>query len=221
MMKEIKILVLSASALLFLLFFKLPVVVNIYMALVLTTFFLTVLLLHKKPKLTEFKFVDIISVIAGAFFIYSAVFFLLRRNFFLICLASVACLFYFYFVFRAARRGMVSNKNIEGERLALRTGMCFDVEMRRLAEKEFSLKGLTKDLSTTGMKLFSQDSFDKDNEYYFRLHLPQENWPLTGEAKAVWKKSVDKGYEYGMVFTKISDRDRGKLALKQGFSLLE
>ncbi len=99
--------------------------------------------------------------------------------------------------------------------------MYFDVKLRNLTEKDFSFSGLTKDLSTTGMKIFSQDVFDKDDELYFRLYLPKESWPLTGEVKIVWKKNVDKGYEYGAVFTKISDRDRGKLALKQGFSLLE
>ncbi|MDP8215705.1 MAG: PilZ domain-containing protein [Candidatus Kaelpia imicola] len=221
MMKEIKICVLSVSVLLFASFFKLSVTVNIYIALILATFLLTVLLLYKKPEFSEFKFIDIFSIIAAVFFVYSVVFLLLKKNSFLVYPAITVCLFYLYFVLRTAKNKTLSKKNVERERLALRTGMCFDLEMRRLAEKEFNLKGLTKDLSTTGMKVFSQDSFDKGDECCFRLYLPQENWPLTGEAEVVWKKSVDKGYEYGMVFTKMSDRDRGKLALKQGFSLLE
>jgi len=220
-MKEIKICILSGAVLLFILAFKLSAAVNICLSLILATFLLTALIFYKKPELVNFKLVDILSVIVGSFFVYSIVFSILKSSIFLIYPATIVCIPYLYFISKAAKGKTAVGKNIEGDRLALRTGMCFDLEMRRLTDKEFTIKGLTKDLSTTGMKVFSQDSFDKGDECYFRLYLPQESWPLTGEAKIVWAKSVDDGHEYGMVFTNISDRDRGKLALKQGFSLLE
>jgi hypothetical protein len=220
-MKEIKICILSGAVILFVSFFRLSASVNIYLSLVLGTFLLTALLFYKKPGLVNFKTVDILSVVAIVLFVYSIVFGIFKRSYFSIYPAALAAFSYLYILLKTAGDKATSKEAAEGGRLALRTGMYFDVEMRKLTEKNFSFSGLTKDLSTTGMKVFSESVFDKDDELYFRLYLPKEAWPLTGEAKVVWKKSADRGYEYGMVFTKMSDRDRGKLALKQGFSLLE
>ena len=221
MMKEMKICVLSGAVLLFISIFKFSEAVNIYFSLVVATFLLTTLLFYKKPELANFKMVDILSVVVGVFLLYSLVFLLSKSEFFFVFPAAIVFFLYVHVILKETKGKSTSRKNIERDRLALRTGMYFDIKMRNLTEKDFNFSGLTKDLSTTGMKVFSQDLFNKDDQLYFRLYLPKESWPLTGEIKIVWKKSVDKGYEYGMVFTKISDRDRGKLAMKQGFSLLE
>lgn len=106
-------------------------------------------------------------------------------------------------------------------RIALRTDLCLDVELRSLKNSDFSCRGVTKDLSVAGLKVFTSQQLVKGDEFYFRLYLPEENWPLTGEAKVVWGKAVKNGFEHGLAFTKMSEQNRGKLALKQGFSLLE
>jgi len=71
------------------------------------------------------------------------------------------------------------------------------------------------------MRVFVPERVKKGDVFYFRIYLPEENWPLTGESEVVWTREVSNGFECGMVFTEISDQDRGKIALKQGFSIVK
>lgn len=109
----------------------------------------------------------------------------------------------------------------EEQRLALRTNLSFDVELMSLDGSNRRFKGLTRDISTTGMRVFIPQELKKSEVLYFRIYIPEENWPLTGKAEVVWNKAVKNGFECGMVFTEISDQDRGKIALKQGFSIVK
>ncbi|MDD5614264.1 MAG: PilZ domain-containing protein [Candidatus Omnitrophica bacterium] len=218
-MKERRIYAASISLVLFFLLFKMPKEFIFSFAIALLAFGFGALLFYKKPELANFKIVDSVFFVFAVFGAYC----LLNFNrmpalFLIIALGSVA---YAAFAYRAkGSKTTLAQVSKEG-RLALRTDMCFNLELRRIKDKDFTCKGITKDLSTTGMRVFSEGCFNKSEIVYFKLYLPQESWPLTGEAEVIWAKPAEGGNEYGLTFTNISDQNRGKLALRQGFSLLE
>jgi len=211
--------VVSIFLVLFFVLFKMPKELILSFAIALLVFGFGALLFYKKPELASFKIVDSIFFVFAVFGAYC----LLNFNrmpalFFIIAAGSMV---YYIFAYRAKGGKTTLAQAPKEGRLALRTDMCFNLELRRIKDKEFAYKGITKDLSTTGMRIFSECCFNKSEIVYFKLYLPQESWPLTGEAEVIWAKPAEGGNEYGLTFTNISDQNRGKLALRQGFSLLE
>ncbi|MDP8233406.1 MAG: PilZ domain-containing protein [Candidatus Saelkia tenebricola] len=197
-----------------------PQTFSVYFALILLGFCLGALWFYKKPDSLSLKTIRYLRIIIAMFFIYSLLVLFIRSNITVFCIALIAILPYLIFWVKDRKIPKLPSSS-EEDRRALRTDLCFDIELTSIEDNSFCCRGITKDFSTTGMKVFMSQKLEKGSRFYFRMYLPEENWPLTGEVDVVWSKVVKSGFEHGVIFTKISEQNRGKLALKQGFSLLE
>jgi len=198
-----------------------PKEIAVYGSLILVGFCISALVFYKKPGFLNSKTIRHLQVALIILLLYSVLFFFIKADIAVFCIALAALLLYSIFRVKERRIHQQSDASQEEGRRALRTDLCFDVELSSSGDSNSSCRGITKDLSTSGMKVFTSRQLTKGDEFYFRLYLPEESWPLTGEAKVVWCKTVKDGFEHGLIFTKMSEQNRGKLALKQGFSLLE
>ncbi len=197
-----------------------PKDIAVYFSLILAGFCLSALFFYKKPGFLNSKTIRHLRTVLIILFLYSLLFLFIKADRVVFYITLTALLL--YLILRGKERKIHHQPdNPQEGRRSLRTDLCFDVELRSLGGSNFSCRGVTKDLSTTGMKVFTSRQLAKGDEFYFRLYLPEESWPLTGEAKVVWCEAVKDGFEHGLIFTKMSEQNRGKLALKQGFSLLE
>ncbi len=209
-------------ALLLLLLLKLPLVFAISIACMIVAVSFTVLFLYRKPKFLNAKTIRLFEPILVGIFIFSLLVFIAKGSLVILVISLAGCIGHICFRSKGAEKVAVPKKAAsEEDRRALRSSLCFDIELHSLEDKDKEYRCVTKDVSTSGMKVFSEHDFKKGENFYFRLYLPEESWPLVGEAEVKWQQAVQGGFEYGMIFTKMNDQNRGKLALKQGFSLLE
>ena len=198
---------------------NLPPAYALYSAVILAVFSLTFLVIYKNPKYLNMRIIENLRKTLLIFVVFALILLIWKHRSIVFFISLVTLLPYYICTRRKRGKGSFRERE-EEKRRALRTELCFDIELRSLTDAS-SYKGVTRDISTTGMRVFAPQQFEKGKEYYFRVYLPEETWPLTGRAQIVWEKPVSEGFEYGMIFTQISEQDRGKIALKQGFSLLK
>ena len=191
-----------------------------YLSVIFVSVALTILFFYHRGRMLTLKTMKNLAVAMVIFFIFGVIAMILKGDNVVFWLGLCGAIPYGWFLYKNLH---IKRENIEEEehRLALRTSLSFDVELLALDETNRKLKGLTRDISTTGMRVFVPERVKKGDVFYFRIYLPEENWPLTGESEVVWTREVSNGFECGMVFTEISDQDRGKIALKQGFSIVK
>lgn len=194
---------------------KLPEELTFYLALVLITFSLTSLLFYKRPNYLSLRTIEGIRNLLSIFLVFSALFLILRREVIIFFISFLGFIPYLYLeiIKRTSKQ-----EPKEEKRRALRTSLCFDIELHSLTDAS-CYKGITRDISTSGLRVFTNQSLGNNKEFYFRVYFPEETWPITGKVKVVWQKPVLDGFEHGFIFIEISDEDRGKIALKQGFSI--
>ncbi len=191
-----------------------------YSSVIFVSVALTILFFYYRGRMLTLRTMKNLAVAVIIFFILGVIAVVLKGDNMVFWVGLCGAIPYALFLFQKLH---IKQENIEEEehRLALRTRLSFDVELQTLDGTNKKLKGLTRDVSTTGMRVFVPERVKKGDVFYFRIYIPEENWPLTGKSEVVWIREVGNGFECGMVFTEISDQDRGKIALKQGFSIVK
>jgi hypothetical protein len=191
-----------------------------YLSLVFVSVVLTILFFYYRRRIFILKSMKNLAIATILFFAITILILVKRGEKMVFWVGLCGAVPYLWFLYEKFRIKQES-PGIEEQRLALRTNLSFDVELIPLDSSNKKVRGLTRDISTTGMRVFIPQELKKGDVLYFRIYIPEESWPLTGKAEVVWSKMVENGYECGMVFTEISDQDRGKIALKQGFSIIK
>lgn len=201
-------------------FFNLPIQWLRYLSLVFISVVLTILFFYYRERVFILKSMKNLAIATILFFAITILILVKRAEKMAFLVGLCGAMPYLWFLYEKFGIREESSE-IKEQRLALRTNLSFDVELIALDSSNKKVRGLTKDISTTGMRVFIPQELKKGDVLYFRIYIPEENWPLTGKAEVVWSKMVKNGYECGMVFTEISDQDRGKIALKQGVSIIK
>lgn len=202
---------------------SIPVSVSKYLSLIFISVALTILFFYQRRTLTLENMKNLAMAVL-IFSLFAVVVMFLKKDIMIFWIGLWGAIPYAWFLYKIYYKKLQIKQEYTGgeeRRLAVRTNLSFEVELLVLDGTNKKIKGLTRDISTTGMRVFVSENVKKGDVFYFRIYVPEENWPLTGKVEVVWVRESGNGFECGMVFTEISEQDRGKIALKQGFSIVK
>lgn len=201
--------------------FQLPSPLSTYFIIAICAAYLTLLFLRFHPQHLDEKVLHKVFYLSLILFTSSIILSFFKLELEILIVAGLTFASYLFFHKLSRGKGSSAIRGEGEKRAALRTDLYFDLEFSPLDEGGKMYKAVTQNVSTLGMRIYTSKELEKGRQLYFRLHIPEESWPITGKAEIVWRREVEGGFEYGLKFTEITDQDRGKLALKQGFSLFE
>jgi len=104
-------------------------------------------------------------------------------------------------------------------RQAVRIDTQLNVKYMLVKKKERSLEGLTKDISSSGMRLIANEKFEKGANLIIEFDIPNRRHKLKCEGKVVWShgdyddrdEDGRRIFQTGISFSEVSKYDRSKL----------